>query len=97
MNKIETLISDITRSHTTLLALTESKSAIELTNMDINSKDTLTKQYNLLKTTIPEYANISNDIDRVNSALDILKIKVGLYKSIAPLFKNITEFENYIN
>lgn len=74
-----------------LLELEQSKQNIELVNIDLDSKETMTKLTSKLLKESEEYTSVMNNINHTKHILNILDKKISFARAMIPLFKDYTE------
>lgn len=94
---LKTLI-ELYSSHTTeLVSLESQKQKLELANIDLESKETMTKMLAKLTKENSEYEKICSDIKIMESKLAIVDKKLSIAKAMIPLFKEYSEFERWLS
>jgi hypothetical protein len=89
---LEDLLSeyDITQKYIT--DIQDQKNQIELALMDLDSKDTLTKQYMKLQNESEGYKEICFRLSKYQSDLLIISKKLDMLKAVAHMFKDYDAF-----
>jgi hypothetical protein len=77
--------------------LKTNKQQLELENIDLDSKETMTKLLSRLIKESEDYSIVCDKLSTYETKLNIVEKKLSMIRGITNLFKNIDELETYIN
>jgi hypothetical protein len=90
LKKYEEYLREITELKT-------NKQQLELENIDLDSKETMTKLLSRLIKESEDYSIVCDKLSTYETELNIVEKKLSMIRGITNLFKNIDELETYIN
>lgn len=71
------------------------KQAIELSGIDLDSKETMIKLTTKLLKEHAEYKEVCDGVHELKAKLKVLEQKLSIAEKAMPLFKNIDEYEKW--